>query len=312
MTAHGAVLIAVLVIQLGIMLPHVPYYVTYFNPLAGGPAQAQRLLMIGNGELMDRAAAWLDEHGQGEGATPEARAIVGPGVAQDLGTVATWYRDSFGPYYGGPTVPLSAQRVADPEVWGRANFVVLYLNMIQRNWPAQVVEYFSFQRPLYEARAHGLDYVRVYPGPALRDADLAKAANRADLDFQGNARLVGYNLETPEVPAGQAGVLALYWQAGEPFPAPDFTVRLSITDADGYEWGESDSEPVGGLFPVDQWQQDQLLRDVHQMTVPPGTPPGEYDVELSFWSPALKRALEIRDNGTSLGRRVSLTKLRVT
>jgi len=291
----GVLLIVILAVQLATLLPHVPYYVTYFNPLAGGPAAAQRLLMVGNGELLDQAAAWL-------------RRQVPSGDAR----VATWYADSLGPYYGGPTIGLDERARYLPQIWRLANYVVLYINNTQRNFPSRLVEYFDPQRPVFEAKAHGVSYVRVYPGPSVDDAGLAKVANRVDLDFQGNARLVGYDLETPEVPAGQAGTLALYWQALEAFPAGDFTVHLGVTDTDGNMWGGNDGVPVGGMLPVDQWQPGQTVRDVQRVTVPAGTPPGDYSLEVSFWSPTLQRALEIRDRGTSLGHQATLTRLRVT
>ncbi len=38
-----------------------PYYLSYYNPLLGGGAVAQRTLLIGWGEGMDQAGAWLRE-----------------------------------------------------------------------------------------------------------------------------------------------------------------------------------------------------------------------------------------------------------
>jgi len=291
----GVLLIGILALQLAILLPHVPYYVTYFNPLLGGPLLAQKVLMVGNGELMDQVGAWLRRQ------APSGDAWV-----------ATWHPASLAPYYGGPTIALSLNRDITPEKWRPANFVVVYVNNMQRNKPTQAVEYFGSQRPLFEVKAHGVSYARVYPGPSVDDAGLAQVANRVELDFEDNARLVGYDLETPEAPAGQEAVLALYWQALQPFPQRDFTVHVGIRDAEGILWGGIDGVPVGGLLQVDQWQPGQVLRDVQGVTVPPGTPPGEYNLEVSFWSPTLQRALQIRDRGAPLGNRATITKLRVT
>jgi 4-amino-4-deoxy-L-arabinose transferase-like glycosyltransferase len=291
----GVVLPLLILAQLAILLPHVPYYVTYFNPLAGGPALAQRLLMVGNGELMDRAALWLAQQTQARDAT-----------------VVTWYVESLGPYRDGLTVGLGDRPADEPEVWRRANFAVLYINMTQRNWPAQAVEYFSYQRPLYEVKAHGVTYVQVYPGPSVRDADLATIANRVDLDFGGNARLIGYDLETPEVSAGESATLTLFWQALGPFPARDFILHLGIKDGNGNEWGEVNHVPVGGMLPVYEWEPGQILRDAHRVVVPPGTPPGKYALTVSWWSPTLARALDVSDRGTPAGNGAALTELGVT
>jgi hypothetical protein len=199
-----------------------------------------------------------------------------------------------------------------PETWRLANYVILYINNLQRNFPGQLVEYFGPQHPVFEADAHGVSYVRVYPGPSVGSAGLPKSANAVDLNFEDNARLAGYELETPEVPAGQSGVLALYWEPLQAFPERDFTVHVGIRDAEGNIWGGEDRVPVGGMLPVDQWQPGQLLRDVQQVTVPPGTPPGEYTLDVGFWSPTLQRGLEIREGDASLGRLATLTKFKVT
>jgi hypothetical protein len=295
LSGPGVLLALVLLVQLAVLLPHVPYYVTYFNPLAGGPAVAQRLVMIGNGELMERAVAWLDRQ-----------------APPDDATVATWYIDSLAPYRGGPTIGLDDRSGGKPEIWRRANFVVLYVNMIQRNWPTQVVRYFTGQRPLWEVKAHGVTYLQVYPGPAVRDADVATIPNRVDLDFGDAARLIGYDLQTPETPDGGPITLVLYWQPLQPFPAPDFFVHLGIRDAEGGEWGGVNDLPVGGMLPVQEWEPGAVVRDAHRIAVPPGTPPGKYTLNVSLWSQSLASALDVTDGGAPAGRTPPLAGLAVT
>jgi 4-amino-4-deoxy-L-arabinose transferase-like glycosyltransferase len=289
------VLAAIFVVQFATTLPYAPYYVTYFNPLLGGPSQAQNVLMVGNGELLDRAAAWLDQQAQAGDAT-----------------VAAWYLDSFAPYHDGPVIGLDDVSGKLPEIWNSANFTVLYANMMQRDWPAEVVDYFRNQRPVYQVENHGVSYAQVYLGPVIRESDLPEVPNGVDLDFGGYARLVGYDLETPDVPSGEEVSVALYWQVLQPFPAADFSVHVGVREAGGTEWGGSDGVPVGGMLPVAEWKPGQVLRDVHRVPVPPGTPPGQYTLDVSFWSPALQNALDITDRGMPVGRVASLTGFSVT
>ena len=287
-------LAVVLLIQVATLLPHFPYNLTYFNPLLGGPARAQKLLMVGNGELLDQAASWLNQQ-------PEA----------DSELVAIWYQESFAPYYLGPAVKLL--QVGNEWPWVNARYMVLYVNQFQRQRPSpQHIRYFSPQRPLHTVRAHGVDYVRIYRGPAVRPDDLEELAYRTNLDFGGSARLLGYELERPQVTAGERAVIALYWQALTPFPAPDYSVCLGVRSAEGTRFSKADSEPVGGFLPVYQWQPGQIIRDVQQVQILPGTPPGDYTLEAGFWSKLLQQALEIRDENGAHGDRIALTTVSVT
>jgi hypothetical protein len=295
--------LVVVTVQLAILLLYFPYNLTYFSPLIGGPALAQKALMVGNGEMLDQAGAWLNRYAA-DGSVVGSRG----------------YTASLEPYYRGPIVDIQRNPATGYWPLRDANYVVLYINQFQRHLPADLVDYFASQRPLHTVRANGVDYARIYRGPSVRLADLEALPNRTDLDFGGNARLLGYELETPaespaaggEVAAGEPLSLALYWQAMEPFPAPDFTFYVGLRDTDGNYYGSANRVPVGGLLPVDQWERGQMVRDVQELQVPPGTPPGEYILEVGFFSPQVGQGLEIRGGGGARGNRVPLATVRVT
>ena len=46
-------------IEIGQVVWYHPYYLSYYNPLFGGGAAAQRIFLIGWGEGMDQVGAWL-------------------------------------------------------------------------------------------------------------------------------------------------------------------------------------------------------------------------------------------------------------
>ena len=291
----GWALIGVLVLQLAVLLPHAPYYLTYFNPLLGGPAVAYKTLMVGNGELLDQAGAWLNAHA-GKGAS----------------AAASGYTPSLAPYFEGRTLELLVDPTKDYYPLRDTNYVVLYGNQLQRGLPANLVSYFSPQKPVYTVRRHGVNYAFIYPGPAVHPEDVADIPNRVDLDFGGKVRLLGYELETPKVKPGEPAVLALYWEALAPFDAPDYSVYVGVTDPEGNLFGKVDGIPVGRMMPVDQWRPGMIVRDVQQVPILPGTPEGDYSLDLSFFSPQIGQALEIRDENGPRGNRISLTKVAVT
>lgn len=280
---------AVIGVQLITAAPYFPYFLTYFNPLIGGAPRAERWIMVGNGELLDRAAAWIT-------AQPEGRTAV----------VASWYPRSFAPYFPGTTLPQFRR------AWRDAHYVVIYVNQWQRDEPsAAEVAYFAAQRPLHVVRAQGIDYARIYAGPQVRPGEWEALRARVlanDLTFGASARLLGRIMEvagagnaneqasdqTLEIAAGEQVAVTLYWQALAPFPAPDYAVTLRLRSGDGQTVAEVTEAPVIGLLPVERWQPGQIIRDVHVLAVPAEAQPGPYTVELEWTSAQLSQSLPVR------------------
>lgn len=295
--ARGMTTAAVLgVIQLSLLLPYFPYYLTYYNPLLGGARVAQHLLMIGNGEGLDRAARWLNQ-------TPGAGGM----------TVASWYDEAFAPYFRGTTVDARKVWSMDWWPWTNAHRVVLYINQFQRGVPEQrMIDYFAAQRPLYTVRLHGVDYVRVYPGPVPLPEELGHIQIPLTMTFGDQVRLLGYDLTTSQVAAGEELVVTFYWEVLKP-PPSDATIYVGIRDDQGHRWGRSDARPVEGYLPLDRLDPGDVLRDVHRLQVLPGTPPGRYDLEVAWFSPQSGRALEVRDaTGNPQGAEATIGQIEVT
>ncbi len=302
--------LALALVQLLLLLPYVPYYVAYYNPLLGGARVAQRLLMIGNGEGLDRAAAWLNQQ-------PNADALA----------VASWYSEGFAPYFRGDVVDVRKIYSLDLWPWTKAQRVVLYVNQFQRQLPdPQILAYFAAQQPLYTVRLHGVDYARVYPGPIPLPEEVARvatplnwtlietggaASGAGDAGPDAVVRLHGVEVAQTQVAAGQEVVAAFYWEiTGQ--PPSDSTIYLGLHDALGNHWGGSDQRPLEGYEPLDRMEEGTRLRDVHRLTVLPGTPPGIYQVKVSWFSPAEGRALDVRDAaGAPLGNQPTVAEVQV-
>ena len=172
------VALAALVCQLTIMLPSFPYYVTYFNPFLGGAHTAQKAVMIGNGELMDRAGAWAQAN------LPQTR-------------IVSWLPDILSSYYGETTLGVLDGTDREYGSLVEANYVMLYINQMQRNVPAAVTQYFGPQQPVHTSVRNGVNYVTVYPGPSVLPDDAALLPKAERFDFGGSVQLVGRQLDTP-------------------------------------------------------------------------------------------------------------------
>jgi hypothetical protein len=140
-TGIAAALLVLLAVQPALSVA--PYYLAYYNPLAGGSAAAVRTLPVGYGEGIDLVANYLN-------AKPNARNL-------------TVYADRFEQLQA--TFVGTAEALRDEPVPRSANYVVLYLFEQQLGHAPRASADYRSREPEFVARINGIDYARVYPGP---------------------------------------------------------------------------------------------------------------------------------------------------
>jgi hypothetical protein len=140
---YAPVLLITALIQVGLVLPHYPHYLTYYNPLLGGLRGARNALVVGWGEGYEEAAAYLN----------------GKSNASEL-QVAVPTFTAFAPLFSGETRPISDYSVA------QTDYVVFYLAQVQRQHDKALLEqYVSNPRvePEHTVVLHGVEYAWIYP-----------------------------------------------------------------------------------------------------------------------------------------------------
>jgi len=100
----------------------------------------------------------------------------------------------------------------------------------------------------------------------------------------------------PEVlsSANETLTVELAWRRTGDLPVGAY-VALRLTDAQGQTWARRDSEPQGGSLPFELWEQGSTVLARHALLVAPGTPPGEYTLQLAVMEAGSQRALEARN-----------------
>ncbi len=237
-----------------------PYYFTYYNPLVLGWRWAPQAMLIGWGEGLDEAARYLNR--------------------QPASPVSAWYWWLFSVFYQGQTLGTRREDLI------KANHTVLYINQVQRDIPdPNIIHYFRTRRqPEYTVRLSGIDYAWVYPGPLVGFRSNPTPQYALGGDFGGEVRLLGYDVSQPQL-SGQPLIVTLYWRVLATPPA-DRLVYVRLVDAQGRIWAKTDSPPVMGLWPVSHWQPQMLVEDAQELPIPPGTPPGLYQLEVGWYDPA--------------------------
>jgi hypothetical protein len=103
----------------------------------------------------------------------------------------------------------------------------------------------------------------------------------AEITFDGELRYLGYSAPE-EVVSGGRFSLTQYWSALRPLGVPyGFSVR--VADDAGNVWSREPQRPFGYAgYPVTfNWQVGQYARDAYEITLLPGTSPGDYWIEVA-------------------------------
>jgi len=361
-----------LAIQIALILPNSPYYLTYYNPLLGGLRRARQVLLVGWGEGYDKATAYLN-------AKPNAEQLqaVAPSTS------------AFAPLFIGDT-----KNMVDYTVW-QTDYVVFYLSHVQRLRYPDVLERYFFDpqlHPEHVVTLRGVEYVWIYrntrhvepmdyiderakPGEecllANGDSLFAKhyqgdiplygfyyhwgpeemgkfldeapagcerfwyarypeaddellnlvetrslilekkafphieailyqphapnADREEDLRFE-KLQLRGYGLTDPPPAWGQDGGVFLDWRALQPMEE-DYTAFLHLYDAHGHRIAQEDRLITDRyLRPTSRWEPGASGVALYHLPIPPGTPPGQYELELGVYLLETGKRLPLLDS----------------
>ncbi|TEU20928.1 MAG: phospholipid carrier-dependent glycosyltransferase [Anaerolineales bacterium] len=265
-------------LQVGFSLSHHPYYLSYYNPLAGGGYQAPRFLLVGWGEGLDQVAEYLNAR------PAEVRAVSG-------------YSSQLKPFCKGQVWGLNEQNLLTVLYKYEASYVVLYISQAQRNMPSPaVVCYFRSLEPEHVVRIHGVEYARIYRMPEFLPDEVLPIEHRQPVSFGGEIQFLGYSLESDKE---EAVGITLYWRALGAVSG-DYMAYLKLVNAVYHLWGQVEGRPSLGGTPTNQWQEGEVFDSYHEIEPWPGTPPGVYQIELSLYEPYQQRNLTPADDQNPL------------
>lgn len=255
----------IVVVQIGLVVRHAPYYLTYYNPLAGGSWTAPHALLIGWGEGLDQAGHYLNQK-------PDA----------DTLAVASFYRNEFSPYFRGEVHKVADSNPDDFDLiaWHATDYVVNYVSQVQRDQPNEAtVRYFRSLEAEHVVRLNGIEYAWIYRTPAFIPDELLPPCQIVRQPFGPSIELLGYEQTLVENAARPLVRVVLYWQDIATLDT-DYEVDLRIVDAAGKIWGQQRTHPYFNQYRTSMWPRGLVLRDTYEIAFDADAPPGEYHVEL--------------------------------
>jgi 4-amino-4-deoxy-L-arabinose transferase-like glycosyltransferase len=227
-----------------------PYYLAYFNPLPGGGATAQQVMLVGWGEGMEQLGAWLRGR-------PDLK----------RGPVLSWIPPTLAPFV--PASPgvldLRVPLLAQP-----SSYAVLYARSVQRKESAVAEAYVRQTPPLYTLRMYGIVYAQIYQLPR-------PFAQPLDAQFGDGLHLRGYTAER----AADAVTITPSWDIQADQPGGRFCF-VHLLAADGRRVAQIDAPLDQGMFPT--WQAGQQFDTPFPLKLPPDLPPGRYSVVMGIYT----------------------------
>ncbi|MCC7354947.1 MAG: hypothetical protein IT330_14480 [Anaerolineae bacterium] len=93
--------------------------------------------------------------------------------------------------------------------------------------------------------------------------------------------LLDVRLEGP-LRAGEKVALAVHWQALKPIDR-DYTIFVHALDEAGERWGQEDTQPQGGKYPMTRWLVGEIVEDRYEVSIRADGPAAGYHLILGLY-----------------------------
>ncbi len=138
------------------------------------------------------------------------------------------------------------------------------------------------------------------PGFILRGS-LPESVQAATINLGNLLNLAGFELTSSVYHPGETLQFSIYWQALTKMDAAytGFAHLVSMDDSGQTTlWGQDDHELGGGVYRTNVWRTDEMIVESYQVSIPPETPPGVYQIMIGVYEwPSLARLPVITASG---------------
>ncbi len=112
----------------------------------------------------------------------------------------------------------------------------------------------------------------------------------------GQILLSAYEIPRMQYKPGETITLTFFWQAATP-PTDDYNLFIHLTTPQGGIVSQLDTPPQGNVRPTTSWNVGEIIVDPYQLSIPPTTIPGDYQLRIGFYNPNTKARLTIFEPG---------------
>jgi 4-amino-4-deoxy-L-arabinose transferase-like glycosyltransferase len=238
-----------------------PYGIAYYNQLFGGTRAGVQTFLVGEGEGLGEAAAWLN-------AQPDITGV----------TVTSTMEHSLQASLRDGAQALSEKGRGLDAATG---YVVVYIRHMQR-WeqtgpPPPYDRFYRRVPPTHAVTIRGVDYVHIYQVPR-------PLARVVEADFGTAIHLHSYEVDTSTVRSSGVLSLTVQWQARGTI-AEDYNLFVHVFNEQGERVAQIDVPPAGPHAPPTSWPLNRYLLWSHPVPLPTNLPPGQYWLMLGLYNP---------------------------
>jgi len=170
----------------------------------------------------------------------------------------------------------------------------------------------AFEDPRFWASPITIYRRREERQPLTPGVEMPPSASRLNVEFGGQIRLLGYELNRDTLRPGEVLPLRLFWQAVRPVER-DYTIFVHLLGAEDLVIAQRDSQPVLGSYPTSRWQPGQVVSDLYLIGLPATAyAPDEVQVEVGLYLPETGQRLPVQSaEGEALGDNIRFGRLEV-
>jgi hypothetical protein len=122
-------------------------------------------------------------------------------------------------------------------------------------------------------------------------AQIKGVQNSLNSNFDDKITLLGYDLSSSTVRAGETLCLDLYWKAQRRLDT-SYGVQARLVDSALNIYAQQDNAHPGS-YPTSWWEEGKYMKDTHRITVPESTPSGQYLLQVGLYDPSTLQPLPV-------------------
>jgi 4-amino-4-deoxy-L-arabinose transferase-like glycosyltransferase len=105
--------------------------------------------------------------------------------------------------------------------------------------------------------------------------------HRLHHNFDGRVELLGYDLSSTEVRAGEAVKVVLFWRALRSMES-DYRLHLQLRDSEGNVWAEGEFPLANEEYPTNRWKEGEVIRGQYDLMIDAAAPTGKQTLNFKL------------------------------